>query len=69
MPEHDLSVREAKALKLIALGYSSREIAEQWCLSMKTIETYKKRATEKLGIKTRVEIVRSAFCKRWLDKA
>jgi len=36
-------------------------------LSAKTVETYKSRATEKLGLKTRAEIVRFASAQGWLD--
>jgi DNA-binding NarL/FixJ family response regulator len=45
-------------LRLIALGYSNKEIAAKLELSVKTVETYKKRSVEKLGLRSRVDIVR-----------
>lgn len=61
-----LSERESTVLRLIAEGYSNKEIAAQLDLSVKTIETYKARAMEKLGISSRVEIVRYASVSGWL---
>ena len=52
-----LTGRESEVLKLIATGLTTKEIASQLDLSLSSIETYKTRATEKLGIKTRAEIV------------
>jgi DNA-binding NarL/FixJ family response regulator len=54
----DLSERESEVLRLIAVGYSGKEIAGQMEISEKTVESYKGRALEKLGIQSRVEIVR-----------
>lgn len=62
-----MSERETIVLRLIAQGYSNKEIAAQLDLSVKTIETYKARAMEKLGIGSRVEIVRYAASKGWLN--
>jgi two-component system, NarL family, response regulator NreC len=63
-----LSEREAVVLRLIAQGYSNKEIAFQLDLSVKTIETYKARALEKLGLNSRVEIVRYALERGWLNE-
>ncbi|NTW02827.1 MAG: response regulator transcription factor [Oscillochloris sp.] len=63
-----LSERELGVLRLIAQGYSNKEIAAQLDLSVKTIETYKARAMEKLGISSRVEIVRYATIHGWLSQ-
>ena len=63
-----LSEREAVVLRLIAQGYSNKEIAFQLDLSVKTVETYKARALEKLGIGSRVEIVRYALDHGWLNE-
>src|SRR6185295_15089147 len=46
-PGPDLSDREMRVLRLIAEGYSNKEIAAQLDLSVKTIETYKTRSMEK----------------------
>src|ERR1700726_3843041 len=53
-----LSERELQVLKLVAEGFSSREIAEQIYISTKTVETYRPRFAEKLGLKSRPQIVR-----------
>ena len=56
-----LSEREAEVFRLVALGHSNSEIAELMFLSVKTIETYKARLMKKLGLTTRVELVRFAL--------
>ena len=56
-----LSEREAQVLKLVAEGFSSRDIAEQIFVSTKTVETYRRRFAEKLGLETRADIVRYAL--------
>ncbi|MEE7505973.1 response regulator transcription factor [Methylobacterium sp. C33D] len=62
-----LSPREADVLRLIAQGFSNKEIARRFDLSVKSIETYKARAAEKLGLRTRAEIIRYAAAHGWLD--
>jgi DNA-binding NarL/FixJ family response regulator len=64
----ELSEREAEVLRLIALGYANKEIAAQLDLSIKTIETYKARSMEKLGLRSRVDIVRIAVERGWLQR-
>jgi two-component system response regulator NreC len=56
-----LSEREVQVLKLVAEGFSSREIAEQIFVSTKTVETYRGRFAEKLGLESRADIVRYAL--------
>jgi two-component system response regulator NreC len=56
----DLSERETEVLRLIALGHANKEIAARLELSVKSVETYKARAMEKLGLRDRVDIVRLA---------
>jgi len=56
-----LSERELQVLKLVAEGYSSREISEQIFVGTKTVETYRGRFAEKLGLKSRADIVRYAL--------
>jgi DNA-binding NarL/FixJ family response regulator len=65
-PTAMLSEREADVLRLIAQGYSNKEIATQLNLSIKTVETYKTRAMEKLHLGSRVGIVRYAVRQGWL---
>jgi DNA-binding NarL/FixJ family response regulator len=64
-----LSSREKEVLRLIALGYANKEIAAQLDLSVKTIETFKTRSMEKLGLRSRVDIVRHAMNCGWLTLA
>lgn len=60
-----LSDREATVLKLIAGGYTNKEIAAKLEVSVKTVETYKSRSMEKLGLRSRVDIVRVANEQGW----
>jgi len=53
-------------LRLIAAGNSNKEISALLTISVKTVETYKARAMEKLGFKTRVDVVRYAANRGWL---
>jgi DNA-binding NarL/FixJ family response regulator len=62
-----LSEREAEVLRAVAQGYSNKEIAGQLTLSVRTVETYKARSMEKLGLRNRVDIVRYATEHRWLS--
>lgn len=66
VPEAELSGREGNVLRLLAQGYSNKEIAAQLELSVKTVETYKARAMEKLGLASRVDLVRYAMQQGWL---
>ena len=63
----NLSEREKHALQLIAQGYSNKEIAGMMHISVKTVETYKSRAMEKLDVHSRVELVRYAARQGWLE--
>ena len=65
-PTMELSDRETDVLRLIANGHSNKEISTRLAISVKTIETYKARAMEKLGFKSRVDVVRHAASKGWL---
>jgi DNA-binding NarL/FixJ family response regulator len=61
-----LSERELEVLRLIAKGYSNKEVAAILGVSVKTIETYKSRSMEKLGLRSRVDVVRHAHKHGWL---
>lgn len=52
-----LSEREQEVLRLVALGHTSAEIAERLSLSPKTVETYRARGMEKLGLRSRAALV------------
>lgn len=56
-----LSEREQDVLRLVALGHTSREIADKLDLSVKTVETYRARGMEKLGLNSRAALVRFAL--------
>lgn len=58
---HELSEREEEVLKLTAEGYSNTEIAGRIYLSPKTVDTYRQRIMEKLGLHHRAELVRYAL--------
>ena len=61
-----LTDREAEVLRLIALGYINKEVATHLSLSVKTVEAHKARGMEKMGMKSRVDIVRYAMLVGWL---
>jgi len=63
----DLSDREAEVVRLIAAGYTNKEIASRLALSVKTVETYKARSMEKLGLDSRADLVRYALQRGWLQ--
>lgn len=63
-----LTEREGDVLKFVALGFTNKEIAYRLNVGIKTIETYRQRGLEKLGLKTRVELVRYASIRGWLDE-
>ena len=65
----DLSERETEVLQLIAQGHSNKEIAGRLEISIKTVETYKARSMEKLGLTGRADIVRFALQEGWLKDA
>ena len=62
-----ISPRETEILRLVAWGYSNKEIAAQLTLSVKTVETHKTNAMNKLGMHNRIDIVRFALLQGWLQ--
>jgi DNA-binding NarL/FixJ family response regulator len=64
-----LSDRETEVLREIASGYTNKEIATRLGVSTKTVETYRSRGMEKLGLTSRVDIVRLATERGWLQAA
>ena len=63
-----LSEREQAVLRLTAQGYIGREIGEQLMLSPKTVETYRQRAFDKLGLEHRSDLIRFALRAGILDE-
>ena len=60
-PVRILSDRELQVLRLVALGYTSAQIADRIHVGVKTVETYRARVAEKLGLRTRREVIRFAM--------
>ena len=63
----NLTDRESEVLRLIALGYSNKEIAARLSLSVKTVEVHKANAMRKLNITSRIDLVRYAIFQGWLQ--
>jgi two-component system, NarL family, response regulator NreC len=62
-----LSGREHDVLRLLALGHTNHEIATTLFISIRTVETHRARIMQKLGLKSRAEIVRYAIASGVLD--
>lgn len=62
-----LTSREEEVLRLVARGFSNKEIANSLTLSVKTVESHKTNAQQKLGLRSRIEIVRLAVRRGWLQ--
>ena len=65
-PADVLSTRELELFEYMGQGLSTNEIAEHMQVSIKTVESYRKRAKEKLNLKSTTALLRMAV--RWLDK-
>lgn len=66
-PPDDLTEREVEILRLIALGHTNGEIAEQLFLSVRTVESHRAHIQHKLRRGTRAELVRYALDRGLLD--
>jgi DNA-binding NarL/FixJ family response regulator len=67
-PVHErLSDRELEVLKMIALGKTISQIAEELHLSVTTVSTYRARMLEKMGMTTNAELMRYALRNRLID--
>jgi DNA-binding NarL/FixJ family response regulator len=64
--EADLSEREVEVLRLTSVGHSNKAIASILKISVRSVETYKARAMDKLGFDNRVDLVGYAVEKGWL---
>lgn len=64
--EEILSPREEEVLRLLAQGLSHKEVAERLSISEKTVATYRERGLEKLGLRSRSDLLRYAVRKGWL---
>lgn len=66
-PAKDLSKREQEILRDTAWGYANKEIAERLQISVKTVEVHKANAMQKMGMKSRIDVVRYALLQGWLQ--
>lgn len=66
-PWATLSEREDEVLRLVARGHTNAEIAKQLSLSVKTVETYRARGMEKLGLRTRAQLLQVTLERGLLD--
>ncbi|HEU6442605.1 MAG TPA: response regulator transcription factor [Microvirga sp.] len=64
----ELSPREEAVLKLTARGLANKEIARRLDVSVKTVDTYKARACEKLSLRSRAAIVRLGVGRGWFSE-
>lgn len=62
-----ITQREQAVLRLFAWGRSAQEIATELSISSKTVDYHKTRASEKLGLRNRTDIVRYALSQGWLQ--
>jgi DNA-binding NarL/FixJ family response regulator len=68
-PGATVSERESEVVRLIACGYSNKEIASRLALSVKTVEAHKANAMRKLGLNGRIDIVKYAVLQGWLHNS
>jgi two-component system response regulator NreC len=66
-PPDDLTEREIDVLRLIALGNTNQEIADQLYLSVRTVESHRAHIQRKLGRTTRAELVRYALDRKLVN--
>jgi len=64
----EITPREREVLALVAYGHTNKEIAALLGITVKTIETHKANAMQKLEINSRAELVRFALAEGWLEK-
>lgn len=64
-----ITERESDVLKLMAQGYSNKEMSAELAVSVKTIEVHKANAMRKLNLRGRIDIVRFAILQGWLEEA
>ncbi len=66
-PENSLSQREEEVLRLIAWGFLNKEIGGQLQISVKTVEAHKANGMQKMGMNSRIDIVRYALLRGWME--
>jgi two-component system response regulator NreC len=63
----DLTPRESEVLRMTAWGYSNKEIASRLGLSVKTVEVHKTNGMRKLGMSSRLQLIRYALLRNWFE--
>jgi DNA-binding NarL/FixJ family response regulator len=66
-PLDTLSNREIQVLRCLALGQTTREIAEIYHISIKTVDTYRSRLLQKLNLRNNAELTRFAIQNRLVE--
>jgi DNA-binding NarL/FixJ family response regulator len=66
--QRELTSREEEVLRLIARGYSNKEVSTQLKIAVKTVESHKANLMRKLELRSRTEIVRYAVRQGWLQE-
>lgn len=64
----DITAREREIIRHVALGYTNKELASTFDISVKTVETHKANAMAKLGLTSRAALVRFAMQQGWMDE-
>ena len=62
-----LSTRELQVLRRLALGHTNREVAESYCISVKTVDTYRYRLLKKLNLRNNAELSRFAMQNKLIE--
>ena len=62
-----LSTRELQVLRRLALGHTNHEIADAYCISTKTVDTYRYRLLKKLNLRNNAELSRFAIQNRLIE--
>jgi two-component system, NarL family, response regulator NreC len=65
-PTEELTPREIEVLRLIVQGYTNRQVADELGISTRTVEGHRANLTEKLGIRSRVDLLRYARERGWV---
>lgn len=66
-PLDTLSMRELQVLRRLAMGHTSREIANAYSISVKTVDTYRARLLKKLNLRNNAELIRFAIQNNLLE--
>ncbi len=66
-PLDSLSTRELQVLRRLAMGRTNREIAESYCISIKTVDTYRLRILKKLNLRNNADLSRFALQNKLIE--